>query len=67
MIVGAYVLNVYCRNYWSHPIERPKAEYVSEFGSNARAQARHDGWVLLMDKGEAICPKCAKAMKEAAR
>lgn len=71
MIVGCYVLDLYCDDprhekfnsdksdwYLGSP-ERP-AQFVHEHGSRARTLARRAGWKLDVRNDKAICPRCAK-------
>jgi hypothetical protein len=64
MIVGAYTLNLYCRNRdepWRDYVDmKEPAEFAAEHGSNARQQARWAGWRLDLRANEATCPKCVK-------
>ena len=62
MIVGGYVLDIYCDNedcphgsYWW-----PR-HYTGEFGSTCRKRARRDGW--LLNAGRTLCPNCKKAAR----
>lgn len=63
MIVGCYVLDLYCDNQGDYPDgiheynEFPRS-YHDEFGSKCRKAARRDGWKLNLKEGTAICPKC---------
>lgn len=77
MIVGCYVLDLYCdsgRKDKDHAgilghvtghLLRP-AQITAEHGSQARATARKRGWLLKRD-GTAICPSCRASEKEEAR
>jgi len=60
VIVGAYTLHLYCDNTkaTSHRHREFPHEFVAEFGSRARANARRAGWRINKRDGEAICPKC---------
>ncbi len=73
MQVGCYTLDLYCDNAvsgWtcetyadyeaSIPVclESLPVQYVAEFGSNCRKQARRHGWTISGDK--TICPYCNK-------
>lgn len=65
-IVGGYTLELYCENatpgdgrHYDFDAYLNPAEYVGEYGSVCRTQARRDGWKLKRD-GRAFCPKCSK-------
>lgn len=66
MIVGCYVLDLYCEGYEELPSARREGRHeYKEFpqqytGPNGRycfREARKDGWKLTKD-GKAFCPKC---------
>lgn len=74
MIVGGYVLHLYCRNMDLRPgaddtckmppdYDLRRAHHPAEYthpetGSGARTLARLDGWRFTRD-GDAECPWCA--------
>lgn len=56
MIVGSYVLHLYCDGD-NHPkFEYGPAEFSEETGAEARKIARKNGWKIRGQK--AYCPKC---------
>ena len=64
MIVGCYVLHLYCdapegscANGWH---EENTDEFTGETASEARRWARDGGWTLDMHAGKALCPSCKK-------
>ncbi len=63
MIIGCYVLDLYCADPEHQPWEDGRhGEFGKdcEHGSQARAQARRAGWKLDLENGTALCPKHAK-------
>ena len=69
MIVGCYTLDLYCDDETCKPKfkEFPK-NFIAEYGSECRAQARRAGWKLNLRDGTAICPRCSGSeSKEAAQ
>lgn len=67
MIAGCYSLDLYCENYAINDGVHEYGEfphvYTDEYGSRCRADARKDGWVLKLQEGKAICPKCTSHLK----
>lgn len=72
---GIYNLALYCKhtdsNCWECKNEKFETgggcprfpiEYIHEFGSVCRTDARKDGWILHRD-GTATCPHCKKRGK----
>lgn len=62
MIVGAYILDLYCDakdwNEKPHTWKEFPHEFTGEYGTRCRREARRAGWVLKRN-GEALCPKCS--------
>ncbi len=69
VIVGGYILHLYCDNVGTlqegkaidslgHVFGEFPHEFSDEFGSVCRTQARQAGWRLGRD-GKALCPKCS--------
>ena len=65
MIVGAYVLNLYCDNYQprligcgGHEFGEFPHQYVAQHGSTCRRRARAAGWKLNLRTDKATCPRC---------
>jgi len=67
MIVGCYLLDLYCENYedrgpWpdkhGHKFRAFPVQYTDELGSRCRESARRAGWRLTKD-GKAYCPLCS--------
>jgi len=57
-IVGCYSLALYCQHHNdAHEYGEFPQEYIGELGTNCRAEARSDGWILHRN-GKATCPKC---------
>ena len=55
MIVGSYILDLYCDSENCNNIKF-QHQYVEETGGRCRKKAREDGWSIY--KGKAICPLC---------
>lgn len=59
MIVGGYVLHLYCENASEHDYTDPTlGEYGGGNKSEAYKEAKLDGWFIDDKKGIAICGKC---------
>lgn len=54
---GCYTLDLYCK-YKHPPGISGFAQYTSEKGSDAKSDARADGWVIHDDR-TATCPRCS--------
>lgn len=65
MIVGCYLLSLYCDATavpaGRHVFAEFPHDFTSEFGSTCRRKARRAGWKLDLKTGMALCPKCAAA------
>jgi len=60
VIVGSYTLDLYCDRedcVHAHSTDWNPREYIGEYGSKCRAQARRDGW--LLSRAGAVCPDCS--------
>ena len=61
MIVGCYVLDLYCDlENPDHKYDEFPHQYTAETGGKCRKDARREGWKLNLWEGTAICPKCNK-------
>jgi hypothetical protein len=69
MIVGGYVLHLYCeQKNPDHGHQEFPHEFGGETGGEARKEARQRGWKLDLENSIGICPKCAKkGIKDAPR
>ena len=74
MIVGGYVLHLYCDSGRTdldhkhvpghkHGEGAVPVEVTAETGPQARAAARRIGWKLDLDTGRASCPVCSGKRK----
>lgn len=74
MIVGGYVLHLYCdsgrREFdqkdkpgHQHGMSSNAAEFSAETGPQARARARRSGWRLDVKRDRALCPICSGKKK----
>ncbi len=65
MIVGSYVLQLYCQeDNPEHGRDEFPHEYTAEFGAACRKAARQEGWILNLKEHTAICPKCKEKSDE---
>ena len=61
MILGCYVLQLYCDSNKGHRINKNNyEEYTGETRSEAEEVARAEGWKLYETNDKAICPICNK-------
>lgn len=67
MIVGGYVLHLYCddpqhaeRVGWQ---PQNHDEVIGEAGGECRRVARRRGWRLDLEHGTAVCPACTRAAR----
>lgn len=66
MIVGGYLLHLYCDALPANDPIHGFDEFPHQFGhdretgAQARKDARRKGWRLNLETGRAVCPKCAK-------
>ena len=61
MIVGCYVLDLYCdEKNDEHKHQEFPHQYTGETGGQCREAARQEGWKLDLHEGRATCPKCTK-------
>jgi len=61
MIVGAYLLDLYCE--FAEDAKHRRSELHQQFISHSRSavirQAKAVGWKVSLKKGKAVCPKCS--------
>lgn len=72
MIVRGYSLDLYCENADElrgtgrdgiHDYNEFPATYVGETHQECVGAARKDGWVVNINKGTCVCPKCLSRNK----
>lgn len=76
MIVGGYVLTLYCDNKIDEGSMQQRGEHMGsrkspcpsqatfthgESGAKARSEARSAGWMVSLLYRRALCPSCVKA------
>jgi hypothetical protein len=65
MIVGCYVLDLYCdyRPQARPPdCQRGRHQFTGRNYSECAGEAKKDGWILKRTKGAAFCPNCSKRL-----
>lgn len=60
MIVGCYVLHVYCDNAEHPPLVERKAEFTGPNERKTLFEARKAGWGISPIRKWATCPNCLK-------